>query len=366
MSKKLSIGIVGLPNVGKSTLFNAITNSQVEAQNYPFCTIEPNFGVVPVPDSRLNTLSDISGSKELIPATIDFFDIAGLVKGASKGEGLGNAFLSNIRATSVIAHVVRCFDSTDITHVFGDVDPIRDLEVINTELLLSDLDYVGKVLETTKKKARGNDEAAKKKLALLEALHNHLENEKPIRSYDFSADDMELMSDLDLLTNKKMIYVANVEEGALSEDSQHVETLRAFAESQGDQLIVVSASLENELSQLDETDKLELLAEFGLKESGLSLLSKACFDLLGLQSYLTSGEKETRAWTIKKGMTAPQAAGVIHTDFEKGFIRANVVSFEDFVACKGLKGAKEKGLLRQEGKEYVMQDGDVVEFLFNV
>jgi GTP-binding protein YchF len=366
MAKKLSIGIVGLPNVGKSTLFNAITNSQVEAQNYPFCTIEPNFGVVAVPDERLSVLAGISGTKTIIPATIDFFDIAGLVKGASKGEGLGNAFLANIRATSVIAHVVRCFDSDDIIHVFGEVDPIRDLEVINLELILSDLEYISKVMDTIRKKARSGDDYTKKRLGLLETLQQLLESEKPVRSYSFSSDELALVSDLDLLTIKKMIYIANVDESAINKPSKYVDALQEFAKSQGDDMIVVSAALECELSQLDEADKLEMLSEFGLKESGLNRLSKTSFDLLGLQTYLTTGVKETRAWTIHKGMTAPQAAGVIHTDFEKGFIRANIVAYDDFVSCNGLKGAREKGLLRQEGREYVMKDGDVVEFLFNV
>ena len=364
--KKLSVGIVGLPNVGKSTLFNAITEAQVAASNFPFCTIEPNVGIVSISDERLDQLADISGSAKVLPATIEFVDIAGLVKGASKGEGLGNQFLDNIRMTSVIAHVVRCFDSSDITHVDGDVDPIRDLTVINTELVLSDLMLIEKMIENQQKKIKTNDSDALLKLDLLKKLQMSLSNGTPVRQLSFTDEEHVILKDIPLITIKQMIYVANVDEESLSCSNQYVDQLIEYANQQNSSVIKICALIESELLALSFEEKQEFLSELKITESGLDQLSSYCFDLLGLQTYLTTGPKETRAWTIKKGMTAPQAAGVIHTDFEKGFIRANIVSFANFVECKGFKNAKEKGLLRQEGKDYLMQDGDVVEFLFNV
>ena len=362
----LSIGIVGLPNVGKSTLFNVITESGVAAQNYPFCTIDPNTGIVSIPDTRLSVLSDISGSSKLIYATIEFVDIAGLVKGASKGEGLGNKFLSNIRETSAIAHVVRCFEDTDITHVHGDVNPLEDISVINTELLLADFEMAQKMLENQKKKSKSGDAVERAKEVLLEQITEHLSRSNPVRTLSFSDEDKKVLKSIHFLTSKKVIYVANVAESDIAFDNDKVKQVKEFASSQGDEVVVISAKIEEEISQLDVEEKREFLTELGLTQSGLEQLSTASYQLLGLQSYLTTGEKETRAWTIKVGDLAPQAAGVIHTDFEKGFIRANIIGYDEFVRCNGWKVAKEKGLVRQEGKEYLMQDGDVVEFLFNV
>jgi ribosome-binding ATPase len=362
----VSIGIVGLPNVGKSTLFNAITNASVDAENYPFCTIEPSSGVVGIPDDRIKQLSKLSGTSKLIYATIEFTDIAGLVKGASTGEGLGNKFLTNIRETAAIAHVVRCFEDPNIIHVNGKVDPLDDIDTIQTELLLSDLDMVERQVPNQTKRARTNDKDEKLKLDILLRIKAHLELSKPIRTLDFSDEEEDLIKGYHFLTKKKTIYVANVAESDLGSDNEYVTLVREFAKQEGSEVVVICAHLEAELASLDEADKLLYLKELGLTDSGLDRLSQSCFELLGLQTYLTTGEKETRAWTIKKGMTAPQAAGVIHTDFETGFIRANILSYDSFLECGSLKIAKDKGVLRQEGKDYVMQDGDVVEFLFNV
>ena len=362
----LSIGIVGLPNVGKSTLFNAITNSSVDAQNYPFCTIEPNIGVVEVPDQRLKRLAEVNQSQKIICATIEFFDIAGLVQGAAKGEGLGNKFLSNIRETSAIAHVVRCFDDDNVVHVSGKTDPLADVEIINLELILADLEYAQKCYDTQSRKAKGQDKEEARKGDVLGRICDHFGKNKPVRKLDLTDDERRLLRGYNFLTAKKVVYVANVSEDLLTRETEQIKKLKDYARNDGDECMVLCAKLEAELSLLEPDEQKAYLHELGVEETGLAKLAQACFHLLDLQTYLTTGPKETRAWTIKRGDTAPQAAGVIHTDFEKGFIRANIVSFDHFVTNQGWKHAKEKGLVRQEGKEYVMQDGDVVEFLFHV
>jgi ribosome-binding ATPase len=361
----LHCGIVGLPNVGKSTIFNALTNAAISAENYPFCTIDPNVGVVPVPDQRLDKLAEIVQPQRIVPTTIEFVDIAGLVAGASKGEGLGNQFLAHIRETDAIAHVVRCFDDSDVVHVAGRIHPIADIEVINTELSLADLSTVDKSLQRTMKAAKsGNkDELAKKKV--LEAMLKHLDDGEPARSLLLSDDERAIIRDLHLLTVKPTMYIANVQEGGFA-DNPLLDQVRAFAEQEGSLIVPICAALEAEIAQLDDDEKQEFLADLGLEEPGLDRVVHAAYRLLNLETFFTAGVKEVRAWTIPVGGTAPQAAGVIHTDFEKGFIRAEVIAYDDFLVYGGEQGAKEAGKWRLEGKEYIVQDGDVVHFRFNV
>lgn len=358
-------GIVGLPNVGKSTLFNALTKATIAAENYPFCTIDPNVGIVSLPDPRLDVLAEIVQPKNVIPTTMQFVDIAGLVEGASKGEGLGNKFLANIRETDAIAQVVRCFDNDDIVHVSGKVDPLSDIEVINTELALADLESVEKGIQRAEKQSKSGDKAMLARKALLERVRDYLDDGEPVRRMELTDDERDELYDLHLLTIKKTLYVANVNEDGF-ENNPYLDRIREHAQSEGSEVVAVCAAMEMDMAELDDAEKTEFLEEMGLDEPGLNRVVRAGYHLLGLQTYFTAGVKEVRAWTVAIGATAPQAAGVIHTDFERGFIRAEVVGYDDFVACKGEQGAKEAGKLRLEGKEYIVKNGDVMHFRFNV
>ena len=361
----LKCGIVGLPNVGKSTLFNALTKAGIAAENYPFCTIEPNVGVVEVPDLRLEKLAEIAKPQKVIPAVVEFVDIAGLVAGASKGEGLGNQFLAHIRETDAVAHVVRCFEDENVTHVAGRIDPISDIETIHTELALADLATVEKAITRATKSSKSGVKEAVREVAVLERVKAHLDQGKPARSLGLSKEDEVLLTPLCLLTMKPAMYVANVDEHGF-ENNPLLETLRAHGKRERAPVVPICAALESQIADLCDEDKQVFLADLGLEEAGLNRLIRAAYDILGLQTYFTAGEKEVRAWTIHKGDTAPQAAGVIHTDFERGFIRAEVIALDDYVTYKGEQGSKVAGRMRLEGKEYVVRDGDVVHFRFNV
>ncbi|MGM9977244.1 MAG: redox-regulated ATPase YchF [Clostridium sp.] len=365
----MKLGIVGLPNVGKSTLFNAITKAGAESANYPFCTIEPNVGVVSVPDKRLDVLEKMYAAKKKVYTAIEFYDIAGLVKGASKGEGLGNKFLSHIREVAAIVHVVRCFDDGNVVHVEGSVDPIRDIETINLELIFSDLEVLERRMEKTLKLARSGDKTAKFEYGVMERMKEHLENNLPIRTLETNEDEDAFIKTLFMITSKPVLYACNVSEDDImsgNTNNEYVQKVKEYAEKENSGVMVVCAKLEEDLSGLEDEEKAEMLAEYGLEESGLDKLIQASYKLLGLMSFLTAGVQEVRAWTIKQGTKAPQAAGKIHSDIERGFIRAEIVSYDDLVECGSEAKAKEKGLFRLEGKDYIMKDGDVVNFRFNV
>ncbi|BAJ03360.1 redox-regulated ATPase YchF [Shewanella violacea] len=358
-------GIVGLPNVGKSTLFNALTKAGIEASNFPFCTIEPNTGVVPVPDARLDALAEIVNPERVLPTTMEFVDIAGLVAGASKGEGLGNKFLANIRETDAIGHVVRCFEDENIVHVANKISPAEDIEVINTELALADLDSCERAIHRQAKRAKGGDQEAKFEVAVLEKMLAPLNEGTMLRSLDLSVEEKAAVAYLNFLTLKPTMYIANVADDGF-EDNPHLDTVREIAGKENAVVVAVCASIESELGEMDPEDRNEFMADLGLEEPGLDRVIRAGYDLLTLQTYFTAGVKEVRAWTVAIGATAPQAAGVIHTDFERGFIRAQVMAYDDFITYKGEAGAKEAGKLKVEGKSYIVKDGDVMHFLFNV